>query len=245
MVLLRAGLLCLLLLQVMPAKAEQQLHLVANTWPPFNDISLPYNGVATDIVVSALARAGYATRYSEVPWARAIQGVERGIYDVLINAWYSQPRTAFGDFSKPYMVNRVQFVKRRDAAINYQRLSDLYPYRIATIRGYTYTPAFDNDPQINRVEVVSFAIAARMLHAGRVELAVEDEIVVRYHLNRSLADIKEDLQFLSRPLSENGLHILVSLKHPQHRQIAQQFDEAIAAMKRDGSYERILKRHGL
>jgi len=45
-------------------------------------------------------------------------------------------------------------------------------------------------------------------------------------------------------LSENTLHILVSLKHPEHQQIVERFERAIAAMKADGSYARLLRQHG-
>lgn len=38
--------------------------------------------------------------------------------------------------------------------------------------------------------------------------------------------------------------LLVSLKHPEHRQIVERFDRAIAAMKADGSYVRLLRQHG-
>ncbi|MNP87551.1 hypothetical protein D3C76_1885290 [compost metagenome] len=46
------------------------------------------------------------------------------------------------------------------------------------------------------------------------------------------------------PLGENTLHILVSLKHPEHRQIVERFERSIAAMKADGSYARLLRQHG-
>jgi polar amino acid transport system substrate-binding protein len=53
------------------------------------------------------------------------------------------------------------------------------------------------------------------------------------------------VEFLPNPLSENSLHILVSLKNPDHEQIVAGFDREIAAMKEDGSYERLLRQHGM
>ena len=41
--------------------------------------------------------------------------------------------------------------------------------------GYAYTPAFDNSTQLNKVPVHNFAMAVRMLVAGRVSLTLEDE----------------------------------------------------------------------
>lgn len=237
--------LCLSLLLLPLGVAAQTLRLVANPWPPFNDQTLLNNGVATDLVSTALGRAGYATRYREVPWERAVHGLRRSDYDVLINAWYSEERADFGHFSAPFLVNRIRFLRRKGSAIQFEQLSDLYPYRIAVMRGYAYASGFNGDPRLHKVGVGSFESGARMLHAKRVELTLEDEIVARYHLNRELSGIREQLEFLPRPLSENGLHILVRRSHPQHRRIAEAFDRAIAAMRADGSYAAILKRHGL
>lgn len=236
----------LLLLFLSPSLwAAELLRLVADPWPPFNDHSLPNNGVASDLVVQALTRAGYQTRYVEAPWERAVLGLKRGEHDVLINAWYSQERTYFGHFSQPYLFNRIRFLQRKGAGIDFEQLADLYPYRIAVVRGYAYNPAFDHDENLRRVGVSGFEIAARMLHAGRVELALEDELVVRYHLARELAPLRDELEFVAKPLSENGLHILVRLTHPHHREIARRFDEAIQAMQADGSYDETLRRHGM
>ena len=53
------------------------------------------------------------------------------------------------------------------------------------------------------------------------------------------------MEFLPKPLSENSLHILVSLKNPEHAQIVAGFDREIAEMKADGSYERLMRLHGM
>ncbi len=239
---LRAWLMLVLWSPVL-ASAEF-LRLVANPWPPFNDQALPGKGLASDLVEQALARAGYTTSYVEVPWERAVLGLKRGDYDVLINAWYSDDRAEYGYFSQPYLLNRIRFIQRKGSNIRYETLADLYPHSIAVIRGYAYSSAFDNDPQLLKVGVGSFESAARMLHAGRVQLALEDEWVARFVLGRSLASIRHELEFLPQPLSENGLHILVRRSLTRHRDIAQRFDAAIEAMNEDGSYAATLRRHG-
>ena len=236
----------LLLLLLSPAlAADESLRLVADPWPPFNDRELPGNGLSSDLVEQALQRAGYRTSYVEVPWQRAVRGIKRGDYDVLINAWYSAERAEFGHFSLPYLVNRIRLLQRKGAAIRFDRLADLYPHSIAVVRGYAYSAEFDGDDRLRKVEVGGFAIAARMLHAGRVQLTLEDELVARYHLGRELRSIREELEFLPLPLSENGLHILVRRSHPEHRAIARRFDRAIQDMKGDGSYAATFRRHGL
>jgi len=223
----------------------QKLRLVADGWPPFTDSTLVNGGLATDIVSTALARAGYATDFEQVPWARAMLGIGEGRYDVLINAWYSEERTQVGQFSAEYLVNRVRFIKRKDDDIQFDELPQLHAYPIAVVRGYAYSKEFDEDQQMQKVPVHNFAMAVRMLVAERVKLTVEDEYVARYYLARESAKVRSAVEFLPKPLSENSLHILVSLKNPEHQEIIAKFDQEIAAMKADGSYARLLKQHGM
>ncbi|WP_260957565.1 substrate-binding periplasmic protein [Pseudomonas citri] len=223
----------------------QKLRLVADAWPPFTDSTLVNGGLATDIVSTALARAGYASDFEQVPWARAMLGIGEGRYDVLINAWYAEERTRIGQFSAEYLLNRVCFLKRKDDAIQFDNLQQLRAYPIAVVRGYAYGKDFDEDPLLQKVPVHNFAMAARMLAADRVKLTLEDEYVARYYLARESPKVRNALEFLPKPLSENSLHILVSLKNPEHEEIVAGFDRAIAEMKADGSYDRLLKAHGM
>ena len=50
----------------------EHLRLTGDAWPPFSDQSLPNNGLAVELVSSALQRAGHSTEYVEVPWARVL-----------------------------------------------------------------------------------------------------------------------------------------------------------------------------
>ncbi len=237
--------LWLLLLLLSPALATgEPLRLAANPWPPFTDQTLPANGLASELVAQALRRAGYETSYTELPWQRALLGFQHGDYDVLVGAWYSAERAEFGYFSQPYLVNRIRFLQNKGAATQFEKLADLYSHSIAVVRGYAYDREFDTDQRLRKVGVSSFVSAMRMLHARRVQLTLEDELVARYHLNRELLNIRDELEFLPLPLSENGLHMLVRRSHPQHREIVERFDRAIQAMHEDGSYAAIFTRHG-
>jgi polar amino acid transport system substrate-binding protein len=237
------GLLGLLL--VAQDALAQKLRLAGDAWAPYADVSLLNGGLSTDLIRTALGRAGYATEYEQVPWARAVHGVSEGRYDILINAWYSEERTRIGQFSGEYLINRLRFLKRKTSSIDYQNLTQLHPYSIAVVRSYAYSPAFDGDVDLKKVLVASFSTAVRMLAAGRVELTVEDEYAARFALNREPDEVRDNVEFLPKSLSENSLHILVSLKNPEHEKIVADFDKAIAAMKADGTYDKLFKLHGL
>lgn len=243
--LLRLLLLLLCFLSAAGSHADEVLRIAADRWPPYADNRLPGGGVAVHLVRTALARAGYASEYVEAPWARVLHGVRGGEYDLVVDAWYSPDREAFGEFSEPYLTNRVRLLKRRGSPITFTTLADLHAYRIAVVRGYSYSPEFDDDVQLQRVPVASFANAALMLQAGRVDLVLEDELTARYQFAGELKGLREQLDFLPVPLAEKGLHILVSRDNPRHAQIVVAFDEAIRAMRADGSYDALMREHGL
>ncbi|WP_213878498.1 transporter substrate-binding domain-containing protein [Pseudomonas sp. dw_358] len=223
-----------------------KLRLVADGWPPFTDITQPNGGLATELVTTALQRAGFSSGFEQVPWARALLGVGEGRYDILINAWYSDERTRIGQFSVGYLNNRVLFIRRKNSTVDFQGdYSTLHPYPIAVVRGYAYSQGFDSDDQMQKVLVHNFPMAVQMLAAGRVQLALDDELVARYYLSRETPAIRNAVEFLPTPLSSNQLRILVSLKNPDHDRIVKGFDQQIAAMKADGTYDRLVKQYGM
>lgn len=232
----------LFLAQSSPA---EHLRLVGDVWPPFTDQRLANNGLAVDLVSTALRRRGHTVEYVEVPWARVLRGLQQGDYDVIVAAWYSTERSQYGLYSDPYLVNRIRFLRRAGMPIKYSGLDSLRPHSIAVVRGYSYDPAFDAAQGLSKVPVLEFAMGARMLAAGRVQLTLEDELVAQYHLSRDLQEIRDAVEFVEAPLSENGLHILMRRSHPLHRQIVAEFDSELAAMREDGSYREIFRRYGL
>ncbi|KAF1051794.1 MAG: Lysine/arginine/ornithine-binding periplasmic protein [Stenotrophomonas maltophilia] len=223
------------------AWAAEPLRVVADRWPPYADAQMPGRGLAVHLVSMALTRAGYAIQYAEVPWARALHGIRSGEYDVLVNAWYSPEREVYGEYSEPYLVNRLRLLKRRGSPILFERFADLYQHPIAVVRGYSYSAQFNDDPQLDKIPVVNFAQAVQMLAAGRVDLTLEDELTARYLLERELLEVRDRVEFLPQPLAENPLHILVSRRNPQHAQIVAAFNEALAQMRADGSYDAFME----
>ncbi|MBD9413907.1 amino acid ABC transporter substrate-binding protein [Pseudomonas sp. PDM16] len=237
--------LALVIALLAQAAIAESLRLAGDSWPPFTDRRLPGNGLAVELVSAALKRAGHTSEYVEVPWARVLRGLQQGDYDIVVAAWYSPERARYALFSDTYLINRIRFLRRVGAPIEYEGLGSLRRFSIAVVRGYSYDPAFDSAQDLTRVPVLEFAMGARMLAAGRVQLTLEDELVAQYHLSRGLREIRDAVEFVDAPLSENGLHILVRRSHPLHQQIVREFDENISAMKADGTYRQIFKRHGL
>ena len=239
------GAFCGILLPTVGQTAER-LRLVADAWPPFTDSTMVNGGLATELVSTALTRAGYATQFEQVPWARAMLGLEEGRYDVLVNAWFSEDRQKIGEFSKGFLENRIRLLRKVNSSFDYKGdLNTLHLRPVAVVRGYAYSTAFDDDAKIVKVPVHNFSMAVRMVAAERVTFAIEDEYVARYFLMRESSQVRNSVEFIGPPLAQNDLHILVSLKNPEHARIVAAFDKAVAGMRADGTYQRLLKAYGM
>ncbi|QEU31128.1 substrate-binding periplasmic protein [Pseudomonas luteola] len=227
------------------AWASPPLRLVGNHWEPYVMTSPAGQGLAVDIVRTALGRSGYETTFREEPWERVLYGIQNGSHDVIVDIWYAPERERLGQFSKPFLANRLRFISLKTRAITFSTLEDLRPYRLAVVRGYAYSKEFDQDRTLDKVAVADFEQALRMLLAGRVDLAIEEEHVARRVIERVASAQSSRLQFLDKPLAEKGLHMLVSEDHPEQEKIIAQFDDTIERMKADGTYADIFARYDL
>lgn len=224
--------------------SANELKVTASTWPPYVGQQLPENGLVVNLVNVALTRAGYTTTLTFDTWPRALEGTKIGIYDVIAGAWYSDERSKYLAFSQPFIINEVKFIKRKGRPIVYDTLADLRGLLIGIVRDYAYGAEFDNATYLIKVPQNHVIQNLNNLFSGRIDLTIADERVARYELRQYMGGDMSELAFLPKPLSAKGLHIAVSKRRSDHAKIISDFDSAITAMKKDGTYVEIMKNHG-
>jgi polar amino acid transport system substrate-binding protein len=228
------------------AAAERTLSVVhSGNWPPYADTALPQQGLAIDIVTTALKRAGYTPRLETAPLAAILQDSGTATYDVFATPWYTAARDQLLQFSQPYLESSIRFLKRKDSSFEYQRFDDLEGPSIGVIANYAYDEDFNTSPLIDKVPADSLTSNIGKLVQGEIDLTLDDERVLRYTLNRSMPRYDAMLEILSPPLTRRGINIGVNRDNPDHEKIVADFDRAIAAMKQDGSYDAILQKHAV
>ena len=77
----------------------------------------------------------------------------------------------------------------------------------------------------------------------RLNGAIADERVFIYKIKKMLKTQKSLLTILPNPVSTKSLHVAVSKRNPRHKEIVAAFNKALATMKGDGSYLKIIKSH--
>lgn len=232
----------ILLLTAYTVRAEQ-LRMVADHWPPYVDESLPGRGLAVDLVTAVFSRAGYETRLTTDNWSRALEGARIGVYDVVANIWYTDDRARDLAYSEPYLINDIRLIKRRESDIRYSRLDDLNGLLIGIVKDYAYPKDFTSANQLIKISNESILPALGELVKKRYDLVVGDKHVIDFTLGKFLPNDSKNLEFLTKSIGQNKLYIAVSKANPRHKKIAQDFNQALRAMKKDGSYQRILDSH--
>ncbi len=219
------------------------LTMVVNTWPPYAERSLPGNGLAVELVSTALQRKGYHLTLQYETWPRALEGLEIGIFDVIGTVWKTPERETMMVFSEPYLTNRIKFLKMKGRDIRYETLEDLTGYFIGVLKDYAYEEEFVNSKRHIKLPQNHIVQNLQRLVQGDIDLTLGDERAVVYQINEYMPRRMNELEFLDKPLSSRGLRIGVSRQNPDAAKIVADFNQAINAMRQDGRYQQILDKY--
>ncbi len=218
---------------------------VADPWPPYIDKTHPQMGVSVEIANAAYATQGYKVKQVMVPWARALEGTRTGTFDLILDAWWSSERSKEFMFSRPYLDGSVKLIKRRGEPFEYKGISSLYGKQVAVVRGYAYNEDFSAAEEISHFEVIDFASAVAMLMRGRVDFAIENELVARYRIAQVAPESLSKIEFVEPPLSINLVYVISGYRNPRHNEYISAFNRGLEIIRANGVYDDILKRNGL
>jgi polar amino acid transport system substrate-binding protein len=221
----------------------ETLGLVGSNWPPYIDKNQNNKGLAMEIVETALLQKGYRIRANVETWPRVLEGVEIGVYDVVAAIWKTPEREEMLIFSNPYLVNHIKFIKMKNTEAKYQNLEDLTGYLIGVVKDYAYDEAFLESQILIKIPQNHIVQNLLKLTQGEIDLTLGDERAVRYEINQYMSGYAPQMDFLSKPLSQRSLHIAVSKQNPNAKKIVADFNQAITKMKKDGSFDTIVKKY--
>jgi len=235
-------LLTTLLINTLSASAEE-LQVATSEWVPYVGKDLPHQGLAMDIVTQALKRAGYKPSVTIQAWSRTLEGADIGVYDLIAAAWYSKEREKSFIYSKPYIYNEIKLLKNASSTFKFNSVADLQGKTIGVLNNYAYGKEFDNARGILRAPGIHVLQNITRVLNGELELTLDDQRVLEYEIKNNISLNRDKLVFIPKSVSKNGLYIAVSRLNPKHKEIVKAFNKAIVAMRKDGTYDRILKLH--
>ncbi|GAB3266343.1 substrate-binding periplasmic protein [Chitinimonas naiadis] len=240
---MRRLLLITALLGLMPATAQagKPLVFVSTDYPPYFSESLPEEGTVAALSRAAFKSAGYDLTLVFRPWARLMREVSAGKYDGVVAVWYQADREKFLAYSSPVIDTHLGFYGRRDAELNVSNLQSLQTRLIGTVRGYANPPAFEA-AALRTEDAVDDLTNLRKLDAARLDLVLIDRAVGNWLLRKELPAASARVMWLEPPVLTMPLYLGIAKQRKGYEKLVTDFNQGLAEIRRNGEYERILKR---
>ena len=237
--------------------AEMKL-VTGSNYAPFTDLDWPGQGMLTELVNAALETTPNPVTYSvawENDWSKHLfPMLDSKEFDMGF-PWYkpdcegnpAHERCANFHFSEPLVDLVILLFAPSDAPLDFKDDTDLHGKTLCRPAGY-FTHDLDRaDRQWLSNGLVSLKQPATpddcfdMLMAGEVDAVTLNEFLgVQKMFEMGLTD---EVAPLSRPLSVEGLHVLISKSHWRGTAHLYRFNAGLAKLKQTDRYNEIVSRH--
>jgi polar amino acid transport system substrate-binding protein len=216
------------------------LHLGSTPWSPFTNATGKPR-YAVDLVEAALKRMGVTAETAVVPEGTLTAALLENRFDGSPALWRDPEREAKLVYSKPYLENRLVLVARRGVDVSAPALPALAGRRIALVDGYAYGDALQVPHGPTYVAAGTVEQSLEKVLSGDADYVLMDELVVQYLLTNYPDEVKTRLAIGTEPLLVRTLHFALRRNVPGAESIVTHFDDEIAKMIADRSYQRLLR----
>ncbi len=223
----------------------KELSMVTVDWAPYYGSEMEGGGVITVLAQAAFQLKGYKATVTFVPWKRALNKVLLGEKDVLLGAYFTKQRAKDYAFSDPFYDVEVGLVALQSLGVtHYSKLEELKPYTIGVSRGWAYSEEFDTAEYLNKEDATNQIFNIRKLFKNRIDLMAVAFGIFRYEVSKLKTFTLKDVVFIQPPLQTSSLHLMMSLQKPGHEKILEDFNEGLAEIRANGTYDQILEKFG-
>ena len=206
------------------------------------------NGIYIDLVKEIFEkRLNIPVIFKGLPWARAQYEVQNGLADAFITTTNAE-RQQYSDVGKESVViiKNCLYSSKDHPKIHMfesaKSLNDLKKYKFIGNRGNKW-----QEENLQNMELVFINSRENLLESlilMRADLWVEMDIVADYTIRKytkknTIVKLKTSLVF---PDTTTYLHIS---KNSKFNNLISEFDKTLTAMKKDGTYKKILRKYGV
>lgn len=217
-------------------------------WSPYTGSDLTGNGMAAEIVSAACNAVGLQAQFDHLPWKRAESVVAFGSHFGTFPFRTTEARKRVHWFSAPIFSSHFSMVMMKDSdSLRHLRISrreDLKGHRAGIVSGTEWVRTVLEKIGVDIEEAPTAEDNFRKLAAGRIDVYIDDEAVIRRALADTAPASPDSVVMLDEPFSDDqDFHIMVSRTFPDSGHLLARVNEGIEKIKRSGEYQRILKRY--
>lgn len=237
--------------------AEMKL-LTGGGFAPFTDQNLPGQGLITELVNAAMELTPSPVSYSitwEDDWSKHLfPKLDNKEFDMGFPWFKPDCKTTPKDercvnfhFSEPLITIPIMLFTRADKSFAYDDDSDIEGKTLCRPKGY-FTHDLDRpgrrwltENKITLVQADSPAACFHMVNNGQVDAATVNLFLGANTLIEE--GLRDSILPVERPLSEEGLHVVISKRHWRGTSHLYRINAGLKALKKDGRFEEIVARH--
>jgi len=200
------------------------------------------SGIYPEIVREVFRRMGYDPMLDVLPWSRAISGVDAGKWGIG-GLYMNLDRIYRYDYSDYIYEETLYIWVIPGKEFTFQTIYDLKGKTIGVIRGWSYGDTFDSgvESRLFKVEAVEddYRNINKLLY-GRIDAIVMAQETLESYSSQ-INDIRKLIK-LSTPVATNKTFIAFN-KLSNMGELLKKFNYELDAMRKDGSYDTIIKQN--
>ncbi len=229
-------------LTVVSAQTGDDIQFMTEIYPPLNfEENGHLKGIGVDLMAAMLKKL-HSTQTREdirlLPWARAYKYVQTRENTCLFSMVRTQEREKLFKWVGPIAPSKIVLTAPAYKDITIQSFHDLKKYRIGTVID-DVGELLLVERGINKGELIAVSdpvLCARQLEKGRIDMWAYGDLVARWILKEQGFPPEEyETVYV---LNESELYFAFSKDTPD--EVTQQFQNALDALKDDGTYQKIL-----
>lgn len=234
------------------ADSQELITITGEKWPPYNSYVLDQQrpGFMFEIVQAVFQESGYRFKYTERPWARAIEDTRRGTFNALIGPGKGDaPDFIFPEEEIGF--TRNVFYVHGDSDWRFNGVESLNRIRVGVLKSMTYGDLMDdyirrNKDDKQRIDIISgedyLARNFTKLKMGRIDATIDDGMVISNFLKRT----GQTDQFSNAgAIGEGyGIYIAFSPRYPHAQKLAFTITAGVRKMRQNGQLKRIMLKYG-
>jgi len=221
--------------------ANEKVTLAAGDWEPFTSSREENANIAELIVIDAFKLVDIDVELKYFPWKRSFEMTKKG--DFVGTFPWQVTKDREKDFyisEQTILVEKTVFFHLKDNEFNWETLDDLKKYKIGVTIGYSSENILEAKG-IKVSKVPKEDLNYKKLLKSRID-AYPAAFFVGYYQINMLFDPAKAALFTnhSKPLSEDGYHMLISKNIPNGKELVAKFDKGLKMLKESGAYDVII-----
>ncbi len=225
--------------------AGQKVILATGEWAPYTSEKIKGHGFFTEIVSAVCKEAGLDIEYRFYPWLRCERSLKNGEAFAAFPYKRTDDRKLNFNFSAPLAKSTDKFFYLKNKIISevkWNKFEDLKVYKIGGTFGYWYQKPFERAGL--KIDLgYDDERGIKKLWGGRFDLLATNELVGWSLIKKMFPEDINKFDVVKKDLSSDALRLMMSRTYPDASAITKKINIAIKIIKKNGIYEKIIKKH--